>query len=350
MRRIALFTLIIILFVLPSFYTPLVSIYSPNQHTTQTHPSFIPEPITLADDAYHTPTITPSTEWWYFDASLDTNHTVQFSIHRYEIYAMKFSVINLNIYYQGSTLIKHREIDYMDTIHYDQNKPLIIKNNEILMNGEQDNQNDSFLYTIQYKTNNASLSLTYQGITKGWKGTTPAGKWAVPLPQATVQGTITHNNETIAVSGEGYHDHNWDVTIYSGFNFGWIWGKTKTAHYAITWSTILVTWFHRKPLLVINKYQDGFTYIPEDSLTITPTAIAYKNGFLIPTQLNITGHTDTLTLSAEITIETSDYQSVLGLINYWRFHIHTTGTIQTDEYIEDIDDYDIAEFIRFRFY
>ncbi len=312
--------------------------------------SFDPQHITLQDDAYHNVSETPSTEWWYFDATLSDNHTVQFSIHLYDFYDMNFATINLNMYHRGNKVVEHRTIYHGDTFQFSEKTPLILKNDDLLMNGIYDNKTKSFVYTLSYSTVNTSLDLQYSGLTQGWKGTTPAGDWAVPLPHAMVNGTITYNDQTISVQGDGYHDHNWNVTVNAGLNFGWIWGKTSTPSYALTWSTIMTTWFLGKPLLVINNDNDGYYNVPNDALKIAVTSIQFKNGFIIPYSFIITAQTETIDINLKITVRSTDYSSVLGIINYWRYHIHASGNITVNDNTEEIDDHNIAEFIRFRFY
>ena len=332
------------------FSQPIQSLSTTLNQNTPVDFSFLPQNITLQDDTYHNVSATPSTEWWYFDATLSDNHTVQFSIHLYDFYDMNFVTTNLNIYHQGSTVVQHRKIYHADTFQFSEKTPLILKNDEILMQGIYDNKTDSFTYIISYSDFNTSINLQYKSLTKGWKGSTSAGDWVVALPHASVNGTITYNDQTISVTGDGYHDHNWNVTVNAGLNFGWIWGKTNTPNYAITWSNIMTTWFLGKPLMVINNDNDGYYNIPDEALTISVTSIQFKNGFIIPYSFIITAQTDTIDLDLKITVRSTDYSSVLGIINYWRYHIHASGNITINDDTEKIDDNNIAEFIRFRFY
>jgi len=40
----------------------------------------------------------------------------------------------------------------------------------------------------------------------------------------------------------------------------------------------------------------------------------------------------------------------MGMINYWRYHVNCTGLITVGSKTEVIDEKNIAEFVRFRFY
>ena len=87
-----------------------------------------------------------------------------------------------------------------------------------------------------------------------------------------------------------------------------------------------------------------------EDLTFSITEIAFKDGMLIPYGFALTGRTDNITVDMDISVIDSDYTTVLGIINYWRYHVHSKGTITFNDHTEQIDDNDIAEFIRFRFY
>ena len=205
-------------------------------------------------------------------------------------------------------------------------------------------------YTIFYKTINASISLEYKGLTNGWKGITPAGNWAVILPKASVEGYIEFKGMRHHLTGIGYHDHNWNVTITAGMNFGWIWGKTNSPNYTITWADILPVWYQENPILILNKENNGYTNIPYSNIHTAIKGLSLKNGYIIPWRFCVTAEYKDISLNMFIDTLSVDYRTIFGLINYWRYHIHCTGSLTINGVTENIDDYNIAEFIRFRFY
>lgn len=331
---------------------PLLNLLFPKKTLTIDPSSsyFSPENLSNSDDAYHNSNLSYATEWWYFDSILNEQYTFQFSIHIYEILSTGFASTQCNIYEKGKTILSESSIHQLSTIQLSMNKPFISINDQIVMQTFSSQIDDSIMYQLSFTEGNYSFNLLFQETTQGWKGTTPAGDWAVVLPKAPVSGTLTIQNDTITVTGIGYHDHNWNVSISAGFNFGWLWGKTVLDKYTLTWASIFKTWYIQSPLLVINEDDNGYTNIPIDNIDLSITKIEFKNGMLLPYGFRLSAQTNEYTLTLFIDIINSDYVTVLGLINYWRYHIHTRGTLKINEHTHTIDDYNIAEFMRFRPY
>ncbi|HEC88957.1 MAG TPA: hypothetical protein ENI44_00035 [Thermoplasmatales archaeon] len=333
-----------------SSINPPIEKYSPLTFTSDLPDfSFNTENITLCDDAFHGSEVLHFTEWWYFDAELTQGYTLQFSIHVYNIFTEGFVAVNLNIYHYGIPVVQERDIYPIDIVELSKSSPSVHIEDKLNMKGTG-NDPSSLSYTLFYNTRNASIFLEYIGLTEGWKGVTPAGNWAVILPKASVSGYLIINNSRYQVTGIGYHDHNWNVTIVTGMNFGWIWGKTNSQSYTITWSDILPTWYQDDPILVVNKEKDGYIDIPSSNIHIIARGFSFKNGYIIPWRFHILAEYKDIFIDIFIDTSTVDYRTVFGLINYWRYHVHCTGSIKIAGVTEKIDEYNIAEFIRFRFY
>ncbi len=311
---------------------------------------FLPENLSNSDDAYHNSNLTYATEWWYFDAILNEQYTFQFSIHIYEILTTGFASTQCNIYEQGKAILSESSIHQLSTIQLSMDRPFILINGQIVMQTFSSQIDNSITYHLSFSDGNYSFNLLFQGTTQGWKGSTSAGDWAVVLPKAPVSGTITLNNNTIKVKGIGYHDHNWNVSISAGLNFGWLWGKTVVDKYSLTWASIYKTWYMQNPLLVINEDDNGYTNVPIENIDFSVTKIEFKNGMFLPYGFRLYAQTNEYTITLFLDIIDSDYVTVFGLINYWRYHIHARGTLKIDDHTHTIDDYNIAEFMRFRPY
>ena len=311
---------------------------------------FRPENLSNSDDAYHNTNLTYATEWWYFDAILNEQYTFQFSIHIYKILTAGFASTQCNIYDQGKTILSESSIHQLSALQLSIDKPFISINDQIVMQTFSSQIDNSITYQLSFSEGNYSFNLLFQETTQGWKGTTSAGDWAVVLPKAPVSGTITLHNNTLKVNGVGYHDHNWNVSISAGLNFGWLWGKTVVDRYSFTWASIYKTWYMQNPLLVINEDDNGYTNVPIENIDFSVTKIEFKNGMFLPYGFRLYAQTNEYTITLFLDIIDSDYVSVLGLINYWRYHIHASGTLKIDNHTHTIDDYNIAEFMRFRPY
>ncbi len=312
---------------------------------------FIPTKVDLNDDAFHNFNELQYTEWWYFDADFSDNYTMQFSIHVYNILTISFIAINYDVYHNGKSLTEHRTIYPLSAFNISSEKPdIFLKDNTLEMVGFLGPLQDKLFYHISYSIDNSSMDLFYEGMTEGWKGATTAGNWAVMLPKAIVTGTLIVDDTKMKVNGTGYHDHNWNVTISAGLNYGWIWGKINTDTYSLTWADILTTWFNGNPLLVVNKEYNGYYSIPKEYIAFSVTELAFKDGMIIPYGFSIEGKMEDVVINITISVIDSDYTTIFGIVNYWRYHIHAEGTILYYRNRETIDDYDVAEFIRFRFY
>jgi len=312
--------------------------------------SFEPVDISVNDDAYHGSNSLNNVEWWYFDTILSNGYSTQLSINVFNIFSSNFVTVNFNLYKNGESIERHRSFYSIANTYLSPYTPMILINNQLIMLGQYNNKTNNMNYEIHYETNNVKIDLEFLGLTKGWKGETPTGRWAVVLPKAKVEGTLKIDQKNILVSGLGYHDHNWDVTVASGLNYGWMWGKTTTQNYTIIWSEIMTTWYKGSPLLVVNQDHEGYYNIPANSLEIRITERRIKDGFLIPYGFLINGETNNISINADIKIVDTDYQSVMGIINYWRYHVSVYGTITVNGHSETIIDDNIAEYIRFRFY
>ena len=326
-------------------------LFNENVNNDPEDPFFTPSDAALSDDAFHNSNELQYTEWWYFDADFGNNLSLQFSIHVYNILKMSFIMVNYNVYQSGASIVSQRTMYPSSDVQISSHEPFIsLSDDRLQMIGYLGPDQQTMHYHISYMVDDSSMDLYYRGTTKAWKGTTPAGDWAVILPRAYVSGSLMINNSKIKVFGIGYHDHNWNVTSSAGINFGWIWGKTSSDTFTLTWATILTTWFKGNPILVVNKEYDGYYSIPSYDLSFKITDISFKDGMIIPYGFRLEGYTDNITIDLYISVLQTDYTTIGGFVNYWRYHVHSKGTITFNNNTEPIDDYGIAEFIRFRFY
>lgn len=59
--------------------------------------------------------------------------------------------------------------------------------------------------------------------------------WVVPVPYGKVTGTITDGDGVRAVTGTGYHDHNWGNQLMSAFLDHWYWGRAHIGDYTVVY-------------------------------------------------------------------------------------------------------------------
>ena len=309
---------------------------------------FSPKDIELEDDAFHRSDTLHFTEWWYFDALLNDGYSIQISIQVFSIINQGFVCANLNVYQNDELKASEKKLCNLLDFYASTDVPFIKLNRKQVMKGYIDDTTGDWIYDLSLEIDEVSAKLRFVGCTKGWKGITPISEWGVILPRAEVNGHIKIKNKEINVNGIGYHDHNWGVTIFAGMNFGWIWGKVNSNNYTVTWSTILTTRFWNNPLLVINKKNDDYMNIEPDKIHFVAEDFRMKNGMFIPNSFIINANDEYVSFHINIEILETHHVRVMGMINYWRYHVRCMGSITVDSKTETIDEIQIAEFIRFR--
>jgi len=309
---------------------------------------FSPENITLEDDALHRSNSLHFTEWWYFDAVFNNGYTAQMNIRISSILNQDVLNIRLDIYREG-VLLSHEVKRYLQWDFYASTDiPFVEIQGKQVMKGFIDETTGKWIYNFQLECDKTSANLQFIGTTQGWKGSIPNGQWAVVLPKAEVNGSITIFNEEINVTGRGYHDHNWEITAFTGMNYGWFWGKINAETLTMTWAKIMNTRLWGQSLLVINKDNEGYTTIEADDIYLFTSDFHVDKGMLVPHSFTLEAYNKNFSLSVNMEVIETHHERMFGIVNYWRYHMVCNGTINCDSYTEIIEEIQIAEFIRFR--
>jgi len=311
--------------------------------------TFDPMDIRLEDDAYHKSRGLHFCEWWYFDATFDNSYSAQFSIRVFDILNRYVFLAGLNIYKDGNLIANSNKLYPRDQVFASTSEPLILLDGKEVMRGYIDENTGDWTYLINLEIDGLSVDLTYIGETKGWKGATPGvGWWGVILPRAKVTGNLSLNGIVLNVNGIGYHDHNWDVKVSATVNFGWYWGKIDSPEYTITWADVKMTRFSENPFMVINIKNGEYVNIPSSSIHIIPNNLKFSNRRFIPDSITLIVEHDDIQLNIDMEIIDTHHFRRFGFLNYWRFHLYCSGQLTINGQTEIIDEYNIAEFLRFR--
>ena len=310
---------------------------------------FEPLDIQLEDDAFHGPKDLYSYEWWYFDASLTNGYSIQLSIRVLNMFQRVLFTTSLNVYKDGDAVSESQKIYYREEVTVSLVEPLVILDGKEIMRGYIDNETKEWIYRVNLEMDKTAIDFTFVGTSQGWKGLTPGiGWWAVVLPQADVTGTLTLDNTILEVTGTGYHDHNWYVTALAGVNYGWYWGKIHTTSYTVTWADVKMTRFSENPFIVINQEDGEYINIPVDAIELTPSDVSFQNGKFIPNQFRLQINEKNIQLSVTMEVLGIHHFRRFGFIHYWRYHLHCQGHITVNGHTEHIDEYNMAELLRFR--
>lgn len=203
------------------------------------------EPLKPMDDGLHMDLGQKGMfEWWYFDAHLDTGHTIVVFFHASNPNPGLEGKIGIEIVLlrpdgvRNQKFFAYRQSDFTAA----RDKPEV----RIGRNTIQVDQREGQLpvYEIDVKEKDLGCHLKYMAEVNGWKpgtGLSTFGDmgffgWVIPFARASVEGTITDGDTTIPVTGIGYHDHNWLNFPFQRIIDYWMWGriysKTFTAAYA----------------------------------------------------------------------------------------------------------------------
>ena len=101
-------------------------------------------------------------------------------------------------------------------------------------------------YEIYFKNEEAECRLTLDGSVPSWRpesghiyfGEKDFFAWLPAIPEGVVSGTLTLKDETIQLSGTGYHDHNWGNKLMILLMNDWYWGRAKIGDYVVVSSYI----------------------------------------------------------------------------------------------------------------
>jgi|SRR5271157_38388 len=185
-------------------------------------------------------------EWWYFDAHLETGHTI----------VVFFHASNPNPGLEGKTgieivLLRPDGIRTQGFFAYPRSdfsaardKPEVRIGRNTIQVGQRDGELP--VYEIEVKEKGLGCHLKYTAEVNGWKPGTGLSQfgdmgffgWVIPFARASVEGTITDGDTTLAVTGIGYHDHNWLNFPFQRIIDYWMWGRIYSKTFTVAYAYI----------------------------------------------------------------------------------------------------------------
>ncbi len=347
---------IIAIIIPPSFSASILNLNINSFFRNYTKTSTNIQPITPKDDAFHGTTSFPSVEWWYFDSMFTPDYSVHVGFKIFTYQGFNFLKPAINIYYEQQLIANETILLPPSAFDVSEEYPEITIHNEpvMLFNRSHYEQTGEWIYQVSYFINDIGVDLIFSGETPGWLYETPHEGWTVAIPQGKVKGHIQIHDQTIAVEGRGYHDHNWNFSLATPFRgWSWYWGKITGETLNLAWAEIKETRILEQTftdkLGVLNTQNNEFIVIHPQNISFSAESYVFKDNRFIPTIFHITIEQDDIFVDVTLTsnvIHRSD--PLIATIHYWRYFVSVNGVISYGDTIEHIHEKNqIMEFMRF---
>jgi hypothetical protein len=205
------------------------------------------EPLKPGDDGLHMDIGKRGVfEWWYFDAHLDTGHTIVVFFHASNPNPGLEGKVGIEIVLlrpdgkRNQTFIAYNRSDFAAA----RERPDVTIGKNTIRVEQRDGELP--VYEIYVKEKDLGCHLHYTAEVNGWKpgtglshfGDTGFFGWVIPFARASVEGTITDGDRTLQVTGIGYHDHNWlNFSFQKIINY-WMWGRIYSKNFTVAYAYI----------------------------------------------------------------------------------------------------------------
>ncbi|MEQ6900909.1 lipocalin-like domain-containing protein [Nocardioides sp. YIM 152588] len=205
-----------------------------------------------ADNALHPSEDRWAFEHWYFDARLESGHTVVAFLQkrRPEEPPGSRPVVEVVVYFPDGTrrqVIRHYPHMAFEAAT-DRCRARVAHNTAELVSPAADVDRPGALPVHRLRVNEGGveLDLTFTATVPSWmpgQGWTRYGDrdffgWVVPAPRATVTGAVTIDGWRVEARGTGYHDHNWGVGNMPRIIERWHWGRLYTDDLSLIYATV----------------------------------------------------------------------------------------------------------------
>lgn len=205
------------------------------------------QPLPLSEDGLHMePGQRGLYEWWYFDAHLDSGHTV----------VVFFHASNPNPGLEGKigvelVLLRPDGVRVQEFIPFRRSEFSAARDRpEVTIGGNtlrvEQRDRELPVYTIHVQGKTIACRLTYRAEVNGWRpgtGLSHFGKlgffgWIVPFARASVEGVLLDGGQSIPATGIGYHDHNWLNFPFQTIIQYWMWGRIYSPGFTAVYAFI----------------------------------------------------------------------------------------------------------------
>jgi hypothetical protein len=308
-------------------------------------PPFIPENITLADDAFHESTKLLHIETWYFDAKLDDNSSMVCVICLFRTHCTGSVLYGFYLYNDTKVEYAERKMTSMRNCLISYDTPFISIGDTLRIKGYVENETDLWKYEINYTSSEVSVQVLFTRTSNGWKGVHQLGWW-LAIPGLDVDVTTKKNDSMTHATGKGYHDHNIYPTyvpfLMEGYHFGSISGETLR----VTWANIGTVDGQQELLVILSQDETNFTIIDSSVVTFQILSTMYEHGVLIPKTYRLTIVSEEVNVNLTFETISTHFIKVIGVM-YWRYHLNVSGFISSTSTYDKVEGMEISELLKF---
>tara|TARA_Y100001935_G_C17293422_1_gene504766 strand:- start:376 stop:1476 length:1101 start_codon:yes stop_codon:yes gene_type:complete len=229
------FTLIIFLLILNGCSTLYLGIKKYDHFDPQIQADELGDDVKIWEDGRRSSSQNGEYEWWYFDSKLDDGSVIV--AYFWTLKAFK------DIYYIGVNY-NHPDGTNYKKIKFFKGKDVFIEKSKCDLK-YKDNifEGDLKNYIIKIDPDDfdgfgfdVKLSSTIPSY-RPQDGIISAGDdffaWLAAVPNGNVSGTLTYNDSTKEITGDGYHDHNWGNIPLQRLFDDWVWFRGTVDNYTI---------------------------------------------------------------------------------------------------------------------
>jgi len=303
---------------------------------------FIPEDITLGDDAFHGTPFHPET--WYAEAFFNNSYSMVFIVTIFPTYKGGIAITGLYLYRNGILEYEERTWTLSPNYEYSRDTPLVNIRGETLLEGWLD-EHGQITYRLRFEKNKYGMHLILKNETRGWQGKMGRGWW-LAIPELKVEGILILGDEHLSVTGEGYHDHNIFDLRSPLMEQGYSDGKFQCQNLSLVWGKILHKPWDTDAFAIVSN-NGSFIPVPQERLTIRETTQIFDHGYRIPTEISIIIRLGEK-INVSLIMAADNFHSIrLPFLHYWRYHVHVSGRMILEGKEHIINTWGIMEFMRY---
>lgn len=215
--------------------------------------------ISQWEDGLHTNGKFGEYEWWYFDAKLDGGYSLVIIFYSQPVTAATAGFapcVSFSLTGGGYEMMEEVSFKLSDCSFAKDRCDIKIGNNTF--SGDLEN------YTIHFENERVNCDVTLEGLAESYRhhtgqiffGEKKYFAWLPSVPEGRVTADITVDGKKLALTGSGYHDHNWGNIGMFWLMHHWYWGRAKVGDYQVISSYITAKekyGYEHFPIFVIYK-------------------------------------------------------------------------------------------------